>query len=252
MIAEHVTGPAGVIHVDDGGQGGTPVVFLHSFAGNAEHWAAQLAHLRTSRRAIAVDLRGHGQSAAPADLDYSVPALAADLAAVLDQLKLGGVVLVGHSLGGSAAAGYAGQHPERVRGLVLVATPGRMPPDRAETLLAGLTGNYDQVTQSYWAKLLEGAQPAVRAQLESQMRSVPKDHALSLIQAQFAFDPIPALQKYAGATLAISTPAGDTPDDIQNLLSLVRHQTIAGTSHWPHMDKPDEFNRLLDDFLRRI
>src|SRR5438552_1325242 len=46
-----ITGPAGRLHVDDGGSGGPPVVFVHSFAGSSAHWASQLAHLRPRRRA---------------------------------------------------------------------------------------------------------------------------------------------------------------------------------------------------------
>jgi pimeloyl-ACP methyl ester carboxylesterase len=62
----------GYIHIDDGGKGGLPVVFAHSFGGNTRQWAAQLDHLRKSRRAIAYDLRGHGRSDAPANHDYDV------------------------------------------------------------------------------------------------------------------------------------------------------------------------------------
>ena len=72
-----IAGPAGVLAVDDGGTGGLPVVFLHSYAGSKAHWAAQLAHLRKTRRAVAIDLRGHGDSAAPPDNVYSSPARAA-------------------------------------------------------------------------------------------------------------------------------------------------------------------------------
>ena len=57
MSRDRVPGPAGALYVDDGGEGGMPVVFLHSYAGSTTHWAAQLAHLRPQRRALAIDLR---------------------------------------------------------------------------------------------------------------------------------------------------------------------------------------------------
>jgi pimeloyl-ACP methyl ester carboxylesterase len=56
-----IAGPAGALFVDDGGAGGVPVVLLHSLAGNGAQWTPQIAHLRRSVRAIAVDLRGHGR-----------------------------------------------------------------------------------------------------------------------------------------------------------------------------------------------
>lgn len=42
--ADQVQGPAGTLHVDDGGTGGVPVVFVHGYGGNSEQWSAQLAH----------------------------------------------------------------------------------------------------------------------------------------------------------------------------------------------------------------
>lgn len=111
---ESIPGPAGKLYVDDGGSGGVPVVFIHSFAGDTTHWMAQLEHLRKTRRAIALDLRGHGQSQPPVDLDYSIDGLAADVTSVADALKLERFVLVGHSMGGPTAIAYAAANPSKV------------------------------------------------------------------------------------------------------------------------------------------
>ena len=135
---ETVQGPAGVIHVDDGGSGGVPVVFVHSFAGSTAHWKPQLAHLRPSRRAIALDLRGHGMSAAPSGDEYSVEGFAADIDAAVTTLGLDKFVLVGHSLGGAAALAYAGAHPDRVAGLVLVGAPGKVPAEQSTLLIRSI------------------------------------------------------------------------------------------------------------------
>ena len=83
-MATDITGPAGRLYVDDAGSGGLPVVFVHSFAGSAAHWAEQLDHLRPERRAIAFDLRGHGRSASPEGDHYSIADLADDIAAVVE------------------------------------------------------------------------------------------------------------------------------------------------------------------------
>ena len=94
--------------MDDGGTGGPAVLFVHSLAGGAAHWEAQLEHLRGTRRAVAFDVRGHGGSDRPADGDYAIASLAGDVAAVADGLGLGPFVLVGHSMGGGVALSYAG------------------------------------------------------------------------------------------------------------------------------------------------
>jgi pimeloyl-ACP methyl ester carboxylesterase len=247
-----VQGSAGPLHIDDGGSGGLPVVFVHSYAGSTTHWEAQLAHLRAGRRAIALDLRGHGQSATPADGDYGVAALARDIGAVVDSLGLDRFVLVGHSLGGSAAGEYAGANPGRVAGLVLVGAPGQSSPEEARPIMASLDSNYDTVMAGYWNTLLTDAQPTVRARLTSEMQSVPKDASLKLIAAIFTYDPLPAIRRYPGPKLLVVTPHGNTSKDLQNLMPEVPHRVMTGTSHWPHMDKPEEFNRLLDEFLAGI
>jgi pimeloyl-ACP methyl ester carboxylesterase len=242
-------GAAGRLHVDDGGSGGVPVVFLHSFAGSSQQWRAQLDHLRSQRRALAIDLRGHGQSDGPASGGYSVEAFADDIGAVVDELKLDRFVLVGHSMGGAAATAYVGRHPDRVAGLVLVGTPGKSPPEMAEKVLGSMKADYDKVNEEYWKILLSGAKPEVESQIRAEMKRVPKDVALSIIAAIFAYDPLPALRVYRGPTLIIDTTHGEGPQALHNQMPAISRKVITGTSHWPHMDKPEEFNRILDGFL---
>jgi len=247
-----VQGPAGELHVDDGGAGGIPVLFVHSFAGNTTHWNAQLEHLRKTRRAIAVDLRGHGRSAPPADHDYSVDALAADIGAVADSLGLKRFVLVGHSMGGAASLAYAGKNPDRVAGLVLAGTPGKLPPEQAERLMKSIESDYDRTMQAYWDQLLTGARPPVRAQITSERDSLSPDTSIRIIRALLRHDPLPELDRYRGPKLAIVPAKGDMPHDLHALVPQLPARRIAGTSHWFHMDKPEEFNRLLDEFLAGI
>src|SRR3954470_9717172 len=119
-----IAGPAGNLYIRDGGgeehPDTLPILFLHSLAGNGGQWALQLDHLRRRRRGVALDFRGHGESDPAEDGDYSIPGLAADVAAAADQLDLRHFVLAGHSLGSAVAIEYAGRHPERVAGLLLV------------------------------------------------------------------------------------------------------------------------------------
>lgn len=246
---ERIAGPAGSLRVDDGGTGGVPVVFAHSFAGSAAHWKAQLAHMRKSRRAVAFDFRGHGKSTPSNTGDYSVDGFAQDIGAVVDGLGIDRFVLVGHSQGASAAIAYAGKQPHRVAGLVLAGAPGRIPPEQSQKVIGALHADYDKVMQQYWDKLMNGAQPEVREQLSKEMHSVPKDTSLAIIKALFEDDPLPALRRYAGPKLIVVASFEETPNDLHRIAQDVPHRKIEGTSHWPHMDKPEEFNRLLDEFL---
>jgi pimeloyl-ACP methyl ester carboxylesterase len=247
-----IAGPAGRLHVDDGGIGGPPVVFVHSFAGSSAHWAAQLAHLRPRRRAVALDMRGHGRSEAPPAGAYGVKSLARDIAAVVDGLRLDRFILVGHSLGGAAAIAHAGAHPGGVAGLVLVGTPGKSPAALARQVLAALENDYDQTMASYGQKLRVGAKPEVAARLRGEMESLPRARSIALIRATFAYDPRRALKAYSGPKMLVDTPHGDAPGALHALAPRIPRKVITGTSHWPHLDKPDEFNRILDSFLATV
>jgi pimeloyl-ACP methyl ester carboxylesterase len=247
---ESIPGPAGNLYVDDGGSGGVPVIFIHSFAGDTTHWATQLEHLRKTRRAIALDLRGHGQSQPPANGDYSIAALTADLAAVIAALELERFVLVGHSMGGPVAIAYAAEHPAQVAGLVLVASAAKTPPDMAKEVIDSLEKDFKTVYAEWGETVLTGAQLNVATKVRTVWLAVDQATAMTNIKVLFAQDPLPRLAQYKGPKLAITTAQGDTPMDLHNQADLP-HVTIKDTGHWPQMDKPDEFNRALDDFLKQ-
>jgi len=250
---QSIAGPAGAIYVDDGGgTEGMPVLFLHAFAGDSSQWDDQLSHLRHHRRAIAIDLRGHGKSAGPKDMDYRVEAFVTDLETVVDKLKLPRFVLVGHSLGGAVAIKYAGAHPDRVAGLVVVGAPGRVPAEQSQKILGAIQANYDETMKGYWEKLLTGAQPRVRTQVLERMDNVQREPALAIMKALFANDPLPSLDRYKGPKLIVYTDSGDTPNDLQNARPDIAHVKMEGTSHWPHLDKPAVFNAALDEFLAKV
>ena len=244
-----IPGLAGRLHVDDGGRGGVPTVFVHGFGGNLSHWSAQLEHLRPARRAIAFDLRGHGGSQAPRDRDYAVDSLAEDVGAVADALALTHFVLVGHSLGGAAAIAFACNHPDRVAGLVLVGAPGKVPDAQAREIMTAMKSDYKKTSAGFMERLLGGAQPKVRAQVSADFEKMPQDAALKIMDETFAYDPVADLDGYSGPKLLITAEQADGPNDLHRLRPDVPHQTIAGASHWVQMDKPEEFNRILDEFL---
>jgi non-heme chloroperoxidase len=100
---------------------GQPVVFTHSWGMNADMWMYQMVHLAGhGMRCVAYDRRGHGRSSDPGrGFDYNT--LADDLAALLEQLDLREVTLVGHSMGGGEIVRYLSRHGAgRVARVVLV------------------------------------------------------------------------------------------------------------------------------------
>jgi pimeloyl-ACP methyl ester carboxylesterase len=104
---------------------GPAILFAASWACSGEMWAYQVAHFADAGfRCISFDRRGHGRSDVPAG-GYDMDVFADDIAAVIDQLELKDVVLVGHSQGGAEVVRYLGRHGTgRVRKAVLMAPAG--------------------------------------------------------------------------------------------------------------------------------
>jgi len=99
----------------------TPLVFLHGFTLDHRMWAAQAAFFRDRYRVILPDSRGHGLSDAP-ETGYSRAHRVEDLQRFVDNLHIERFHLVGLSMGGSTAIGYALKYQEKLTSLTLVST----------------------------------------------------------------------------------------------------------------------------------
>jgi 2-succinyl-6-hydroxy-2,4-cyclohexadiene-1-carboxylate synthase len=114
---------------------GDPLIVLHGFTGSAKSWSPIVASLSGSFHTIAVDLIGHGDSDAPADVArYGFALVLDDLAEIATRLGIQRASWLGYSMGGRLALGLALRHPERVSALVLESTsPGIADPaERAQ------------------------------------------------------------------------------------------------------------------------
>lgn len=246
-----VAGPAGKLAIDDGGTG-DPVLFVHSLAGHAGQWSAQIAPLRTSRRAVGLDLRGHGRSEPPRDAQYALEAVAEDVGAVADVLGLARFALVGHSFGAGVALAYAGANPERVTHLLLADSIGdgtQTPEAEVRPFLEALDSpGYTETIECYWSSIA-GSDGALLERLLRDLRATPRETVVRGLNAVMAFDPKPALARYRGPTLAVVTPENDFAYSMHRLGAGLPHRVITGTGHWLQIERPAEFNRILERFL---
>jgi pimeloyl-ACP methyl ester carboxylesterase len=250
-MSRQIRGPTGKLFVDDGGRG-APVLFVHSLAGTSAHWSAQLEVLRSSRRAVAFDLRGHGRSDPPADGAYAITSVARDVEAVADALGFERFALVGHSMGGGVALAYAGAHPARVDRLLLLDAIGdgtQIPAAQMQPFIEQLESPaYQEAIEGYWNTII-GPNAAVRDRLLRDLRATPRQTVVEGFKAAAGFDPKPALAAYRGHALAVVTPANDFPFSLHRLPGGPPHRVVEGTGHWIQLDKPDEITRVVEGLL---
>jgi len=100
---------------------GTPLVLIHGYPLDHTSWDEVVSLLENKFDVITPDLRGFGQSTT-VETPYTISDMAADLAGLLDHLKIEKVALAGHSMGGYVALAFAKKYPQRVSGLGLVSS----------------------------------------------------------------------------------------------------------------------------------
>src|SRR6516225_2959831 len=104
---------------------GEPVVLLHgAFMTITNNWTGWIDELSRTRQVIAVEMQGHGRTA-DIEREFSDEALADDVAALLDHLKIPSADLIGYSMGGGVAMQCAIRHPDNVRKVVVISSTFR-------------------------------------------------------------------------------------------------------------------------------
>ncbi|MGW2236481.1 alpha/beta fold hydrolase [Streptomyces sp. NPDC001759] len=248
---------------------GDPVVLLHSGFVDHRLFEDQIPSLAAAdHRVIAVDVRGHGWSA-----NAGKPfRWADDLAGMLRHLDAGPAVLVGVSMGGAIASDTAVEYPELVRGLVL---SGATTSDFQYSDEAALRfqAEFDRTlragdVEGWLAVFLQGAAGHFRKtdDLEPAMLDRLREMALHTIAKHTPDEPDrhvpmtdtwPRVPKIDVPVLTVNG-ALDSPSliaDAERFARTVRDGRsvlIEGTSHYPNLEKPGEFNAILLDFLRGL
>lgn len=250
---------------------GPPLLLLHGFTGSADEWAELTPQIAPLRDLIAVDLIGHGRSAAPGDpARYAMDRCVQDLLALLDQLGVGRVDVLGYSMGGRVALHLAAAAPGRVGRLLLEsASPGIADPaERAaraeadDALAARIEREGLAWFVDYWASIplfaSQAALPAdVRAALrERRLGGSARGYANSLrgIGAGRQASLWGRLSELDMPILLISGEIDIKYDELNRamaaLLPRARHAVVAGAGHTVHLERPRAFAELVVGFLK--
>jgi pimeloyl-ACP methyl ester carboxylesterase len=140
-----------------------------------------------------------------------------------------------------------------VEGLLLADPSGdarKLPDEQFEPFLAALdSDSYAGTVEEYWRAMLAGSNPSIQEKVLKDMLSTKKEVVIGVFRSTLGFDPIAALSRYPGKKLSVITHLNDTPISLHSLLPDLPHVRVSGTGHWLQLDRPDEFNRIMDDFL---
>lgn len=245
----------GKIFVDDGGRGGVPVILIHGAGGDHAIWAETLAHLRKTRRAIALDLPGFGRSDPPRGGDWSPAALGEDVGRAADALGASRFVLVLHGFSGTLGLEYAVRHPLRVAGLFFLdASGGRVQPGeafRAVERKAFSAEAWRATVAERYTPMLAAALEPTRARVQAALDATSREAFLAAALAVTLVDPAKVLPRYTGPRFALA--AHDRVlEGIQANIEGLPYRKIEDTSHWIMLDRPEALHAALDEFLKQV
>ena len=245
----------GRIGFAENGSGGGPIVFLHGVGSDKSVWAPQLAHFGRTRRAIAFDYPGYGDSD-PAPEGTTRDDYAAAILAGMDSLEIESAHICGLSLGGVVAIAMHAAAPDRCRSLILADTFAVHPdgPGIYERSIAASADLRALAEARVDFLLAPGALDDVRRDVVETMASI--DPAAYRIGAEAVWL---ADQRQRAAAIAVPTlvlcGAADkvTPpalsEELASLIPGAKLELIPGAGHIANLERPAEFDERVEEFI---
>ncbi|MDR0137898.1 2-succinyl-6-hydroxy-2,4-cyclohexadiene-1-carboxylate synthase [Metabacillus idriensis] len=255
-------------HVETYGEG-TPLVLLHGFTGSAENWHPFLG-MFSQYKVILIDLIGHGQTNSPSEFErYSMEESVKDLHAIFAELHLNTFILAGYSMGGRLALTYAVQHPEQIDKLILEsASPGLKSEDERMNRREN-DRNLSQFIReqgmnhfiNFWENIpLFASQKALPEAVQNNQRiqRLKNDEtglANSLLgmgtgSQKSLWDSLDTLK------IPVLLLSGERDEkfcgiakEMKNLLPLSTFIKIIGAGHAVHVEQPQIFGRIVNEFI---
>ncbi len=245
---------------------GTPLLILHGLFGSLANWNWQARELADKFAVYTLDLRNHGSSPHSDVMDY--PSMASDVREFLADNSLEGVFLLGHSMGGKVAMQLALTEPDCVTRLVVA--------DIAPVRYPAAQGDHDNVFASLEA--LDLSAITSRTEADSIMQEFIAEEGVrqfllaNLVKGSngefsWRFN-LPALKANYELLRDAPQPGGSFDKPVlfikgalsnyiqeQHRKAIMTHfpqatvAEISGAGHWLHAEKPQQFNKLVQDFL---
>ena len=247
-------------YADEGIRNGYPIVFSNSLGTDFRIWDRVIELMPKTFRFIRYDKRGHGLSSCP-DGPYSVSELAADCAALLEQLEVDQCVFVGLSIGGLTAQELALRQPDLIKAAVLSNTGARIRDakfwqSRIDSVRAGrLSEISDSVFERWFSARFREERPEELEGWRAMLTRTTVEGYAGCCEAIMTAD-------YSGAIGTLDMPVqliggsedGATPPDlVQWTASLVRNaevRIINGAGHLPCIDSAEEYVDCITNFLK--
>ena len=252
---------------------GTPVVFVHEFAGDLRSWEPQVRHFSRTHRCIVYNARGYPPSDVPADFErYSQARAREDLRCVLDHLKLDKAHIVGNSMGGFATLHFGIAYSPRALSLTICGCGYGAHPSQREAFQEGaraLAKDMQEKGMAYLAATYGHGPTRLAWKRKDErgfaefIRQFAEHSALGSANTMLGYQARrPSLYDLADQVVKISAPAlivnGDEDDPclepglmLRRTIPNAGHVVLPRTGHAMNLEEPVLFNAIVGDFFAR-
>lgn len=226
------------------------LVFIHGWSRDRSYWEGQTKFFSKKYQVVTIDLAGHGESGLGREA-WTIESYGADVAAVVKELDLQQVILIGHSMGGDVVVAAEPLLRERIKGLVWVDTYRDLgSPSTAEQVqefIEPFRANFEEKTHSFVRDMFpSGSNEELAHKVVKDMASAPPKIAIESLESAFTFGRTitNSLQQVESPILAINPDNGTT-----NIPSMKRYgiktMLMPDVGHFLMMENPEGFNELL-------
>ncbi len=231
-----------IVHYEALGRG-RPIVFLHGWVGSWRYWINAMQIASTSFRAYAVDLYGFGDTARDPQ-HYSIDGQADMINRFLEEMGIGKVAIVGHNLGALVGLSFIKKWPQSIDRMMAV----NCPLDYEAINIRTRTASMAELAEWLAVRTPDGASAladASKADLLAVSASIKGFESTPLFP-EIRNLGIPCLFANGANDPAVAPPSQEKIDHFPNHMHQI---TLDGTGHFPMVDNPNQFNRLMTDFL---
>jgi pimeloyl-ACP methyl ester carboxylesterase len=233
------------------------IVFVHCWSCDKGYWKDQIPYFEKKHTVVAVDLAGHGDSGL-GRADWTIESFAADVATVVEALKLKRVVLVGHSMGGPVCLEAARLLSGRVIGVIGVDTfqdfGETFTEEQQKQFLSAFQANFPAMTDRFVRSMFAaGADTALVDRIAADMASGPPEVGIGAMKNMLRYDPAPAVRELRVPIRGINSDKWPTNvEGNKKLAASFDVKFMPGRGHFVQMEDPATFNRLLDEAIAEI
>lgn len=243
------------------GKGDTALIFLHGWCGDRAYWKGQADVFAADYRVITLDQAGHGESGKDRK-EWTVKSLAGDVDAVVKELGLKRVILVGHSMGGQVSLMAAKRMPGKVVAVIGVDTlqnaEFKMPEEATKKFLELFAADFKGTMRGGLPALLHGkTDPELKKWLISRAEMQDEKMAIALMRDLQGLDAKELLKEAKTPVRCINSAGGfqfhtPTKVDVNKKYADYDAVLINDVGHYPMLENPMEFNQKLREVLKEF